>query len=132
MGLFEDEGVMIDDILHDQVDGRHFQRIVSSPEMLNYVRVMAVKGTQEKQDKMKRKTDGLASHHLQNEAVKLGQKCHNGLIITLELVEDQEQGGKVLATESGNNRPSTRQAFQNRGCCKCCPCFGRGNGGFHP
>ncbi len=79
---------MIDDILHDQVDGRHFQRLVSTPEMLNYVRVMAVKGTQKNQDKKKRRTDGLALHHLQNEAVRLGQKCHNGLIITLELVED--------------------------------------------
>jgi hypothetical protein len=46
MGLFEDEEVMVDDILHDQVDGHHFQSLASSPELLKYVRVTAVKGTQ--------------------------------------------------------------------------------------
>jgi hypothetical protein len=81
---------MVDDILYNQVNVCCFQRLVSSPELLNNVRVVAVKGKQEEHYKKKRRNDNLALHHLQKEAVKPGPKSHNGLIITLELVEDQE------------------------------------------
>ena len=52
-----------------------------------------MKGTQEEHAKKKWRNDNLAPHHFQNQTIKLGTKGHNWLIIALELVEDQEQGG---------------------------------------
>ncbi len=89
-GLLEDERAVINHVFHNQVDGRCFQRLVSSPELLNNVGVMAVKGAQEEHDnkKKKRRNDDLALRHFQNEAVKPGPKSHNWFVIALELIED--------------------------------------------
>jgi hypothetical protein len=104
MGLLEDEGVVIIHIIHNQINGRSFQRLVASPEFLHDVGIMAVEGAQEEHDNKKRRNDNLAPHHFQHHTIKPGSKSHNRLAIALELVEDQEQGGKgigdrVRATE---------------------------------
>ncbi len=36
-----------------------------------------------------------------NEAIKPGPKSHNPHVITLELIEDQEQGGKGIGNRVG-------------------------------
>jgi hypothetical protein len=62
---------------------------------------MAVKGAQEEHDERKRRNDNLALCHFQNHTVKLGTKGYNWLIIALELVEGQEQGGKGIGDGVG-------------------------------
>ncbi len=81
---------MINNVFHNQVNGHCFQRPVSSPELLNNVGVMDVKGVQEKHDEKKTRNDDLA------EAVKQRQKSNNRLVISFEIVEDCEQGGKGI------------------------------------
>jgi hypothetical protein len=66
-GLLEDERIVIIHIIHNQVNGRSFQRLVSSPELLNDVGVTAVEDAQEEHDKKKRRNDNLALSHFQNE-----------------------------------------------------------------
>ncbi len=56
---------MVDDILHDHVNGHWFERLVLSPKLLNNVGVTAVKGEQEEHAKKKRRIDNLAAHYLQ-------------------------------------------------------------------
>jgi hypothetical protein len=92
---------MVDDILYDQVNGHHFQRLVSSPELLNDVGVMAVKGAEEDHGKKKRRNDDLASHHLQNNNVKLGCKTTIGLSSPWSSLKIKRREEKVLATELG-------------------------------
>ncbi len=52
-GLLEDEGVVIIHVIHNQVNWCSFQRLVSSPELLNNIGVAAVEGTHEDHDEKK-------------------------------------------------------------------------------
>ena len=60
-----------------------------------------MEGGQEEHGKKKRRNDNLAPRHFQAQTIKLGSKSYNWLIITLELIEDEEQGEKGVGDRVG-------------------------------